>query len=172
MLLAKPWRIRERAHEKSFIDPGLGRRHLACRVRSEDLASPPAGRAAAAVAPPAVVRDWSDIPLSPGEWSYLESANAEARFEGGQGVFILHCDRSTRRLTLSRQLAGAGPMTIRTSAGLKTFASADVETPASDSFLDAMVFSRGRITVEAAGAPMLVIPTWPEPARVVEECRG
>jgi hypothetical protein len=35
-----------------------------------------------------------------------------------------------------------------------------------------MVFSRGRFTVEVPGAPMLVIPAWPEPARVIEDCRG
>jgi hypothetical protein len=43
--------------------------------------------------------------------------------------------------------------------------------PANDRLLDAMVFSRGRFTVEVPGTPMLVIPAWPEPARVVEDCR-
>jgi len=124
-------------------------------------------------APPAAAVDWSDIPLSPGEWRYAEApAAVEARFEGGQGAFVLRCDRSARRLSLSRQQALQGAMRIRTSEGQRSFSGADTELPAADSFLDAMVFSRGRITVEAAGAPMLVMPTWPEPARVVEECRG
>ena len=43
---------------------------------------------------------------------------------------------------------------------------------AGDPILDAMVFSRGRFTVEAPGLPMLVLPTWPAPARVIEDCRG
>jgi hypothetical protein len=44
--------------------------------------------------------------------------------------------------------------------------------PASDPFLDQIVFSRGRFAVEAQGQARLILPTWPEPARVVEECRG
>jgi hypothetical protein len=43
---------------------------------------------------------------------------------------------------------------------------------ANDSFLDAIAFSRGRIMVEMAGTPDLIIPAWPEPARVVEDCRS
>jgi hypothetical protein len=38
--------------------------------------------------------------------------------------------------------------------------------------LDQIVFSRGRVSVEAEGLPALTIPTWPEPARVIDECRG
>jgi hypothetical protein len=34
------------------------------------------------------------------------------------------------------------------------------------------VFSRGRFAVETDGLPTLVLQTWPEPARVVEDCRG
>jgi len=37
--------------------------------------------------------------------------------------------------------------------------------------LDAIAFSRGRFSVEAAGTARLVIPAWPEAARVVEACR-
>jgi hypothetical protein len=35
-----------------------------------------------------------------------------------------------------------------------------------------MAFSRGRFMVEAQGMATLVLPAWPEPARVVEDCRG
>jgi hypothetical protein len=42
---------------------------------------------------------------------------------------------------------------------------------ATDPLLDAIAFSRGRFAVEAPGLPTLILPTWPEPARVVEECR-
>jgi hypothetical protein len=44
--------------------------------------------------------------------------------------------------------------------------------PANDRFLDEIVFSRGRFTVEVPGLPMLVLPAWAEPARVIEDCRG
>jgi len=44
--------------------------------------------------------------------------------------------------------------------------------PAYDGLLDAMSFSRGRIAVTVSGTPMLVVPAWPEVARVVEDCRA
>ena len=160
---------------------GLGAAVLlaACAEKPARIPAPvapplaPTPVASESAAPPAVAREWSDLPLSPGDWRYLEADGAaEARFEGSDGDFSLRCDRAARRLSLSRQAGGGGTMTVRTSAGMRSFAGSDAQVSASDGFLDAMVFSRGRITVEAAGAPMLVIPTWPEPARVVEECRG
>jgi hypothetical protein len=42
---------------------------------------------------------------------------------------------------------------------------------ASDPLLDAIAFSRGRIAIEAPGTPLLIVPSWPEPARVIEDCR-
>lgn len=44
--------------------------------------------------------------------------------------------------------------------------------PANDRFLDQIVFSRGRFTVEVPGLPVLILPSWAEPARVIEDCRG
>lgn len=46
------------------------------------------------------------------------------------------------------------------------------ETPASDPHLDLLAFSRGRILVSIAGMDDLVLPSWPEFGRVVEDCRG
>lgn len=46
------------------------------------------------------------------------------------------------------------------------------ETPASDPQLDLLAFSRGRMLVSIAGMGDLVLPSWPEFARVVEDCRG
>ena len=43
---------------------------------------------------------------------------------------------------------------------------------ASDPGLDQIAFSRGRITIEQPGQPTLVLPTWAEPVRVIEDCRG
>jgi hypothetical protein len=47
-----------------------------------------------------------------------------------------------------------------------------VQLQARDPLLDQIAFSRGRFTIEAPGAAMLVIPAWPEAARVIEDCRG
>jgi hypothetical protein len=45
------------------------------------------------------------------------------------------------------------------------------EVAASDSLLDAIAFSRGRFGVSVSGAGVMVVPTWAEVARVVENCR-
>ena len=134
--------------------------------------------------PPPARADWRDIPLTPGGWTYAGQAEAsEARFGpfGGQPAFTLRCERARRQVVLSR--AGAttgGAMTVRTSFGARNFAVTSRSAPvpnvatsvtAHDPFLDNMAFSRGRITIELPGTPMLVIPSWPEPARVIEDCR-
>jgi hypothetical protein len=41
-----------------------------------------------------------------------------------------------------------------------------------DSLLDSMASSRGRFVVSVAGQPALVVPPWPEVARVIEDCRA
>jgi hypothetical protein len=45
------------------------------------------------------------------------------------------------------------------------------ELPAYDALLDAIAFSRGRISVTMPGGVPLVVPAWPEAARTVEDCR-
>ncbi|MGS1016644.1 hypothetical protein [Allosphingosinicella humi] len=133
--------------------------------------------------PPAPPLAWQDLPLSPGTWSY-DAARPQAVFGSVNGgpSFAVRCDHAARLVILSRVggmgggSAGGGAMTIRTSFGARSLPTSapDVSAslPANDRFLDSMVFSRGRFTVEVPGAPMLVIPAWPEPARVIEDCRG
>lgn len=41
-----------------------------------------------------------------------------------------------------------------------------------DPILDAIIFSRGRFAVEAAGQLSIAVPAWPEIAHVVEDCRS
>ena len=96
----------------------------------------------------------------------------------GADAFTVRCDRAQNRITVARSgVAGGNMMTVRTSFGARNLPIASgrqpvAALPASDRFLDTIVFSRGRFTVEVPGLPMLVIPSWPEPARVVEDCRG
>jgi hypothetical protein len=40
-----------------------------------------------------------------------------------------------------------------------------------DPLLDAIAFSRGRVSVTIAGGSSLVVPAWPEAARTIEDCR-
>lgn len=137
------------------------------------------------VRPPAPAPDWSLLPLSPGRWYYRnEAASSQALFgpPNGEASFIVRCDKASRQVTLSREgITTGNTMTVRTSFGARNFPLSVQTEPlpyvfsavsARDSFLDSIVFSRGRFTVQVPGTPLLVIPSWPEPARVVEDCRG
>lgn len=109
--------------------------------------------------------DWRNLPLTAGEWSYDPGAG-EARYAG----FGLRCDSARRQIRLSR--AGAsGPLRLRTTYGDQILP-AGAALPADDPRLDEIAFSRGRFAVEARGTTTLVLPAWPEPARVIGDCRG
>ena len=126
------------------------------------------------VAPPPVLpapptsSDWRDLDLTAGTWFY---DGVSARFLASDGAaFALRCDSAARRILIEREGA-SGEMIIRTTEVERRFADVRAPLPAGDPFLDAIVFSRGRFTVEAAGGRM-VIPAWPEPAKAVEDCRN
>lgn len=162
----------------------------ACMPRREPPPAPEPQRPAApppvqAPPPPPPRADWRDIPLSPGGWSYRNEGQVSFAMFGpasGEPSLIVRCDRAARQVRLSRQgSAAGGALTVRTSYSARTFPLAvqaqtspyiSIAVPASDRLLDQIAFSRGRFTVEAPGLPMLVIPAWPEPARVVEDCRS
>ena len=133
--------------------------------------------------PPAAV-EWPDLPLSLGAWSYRDDPAASLASFGSAGTqpsFAVRCEKSGRQIVLIRNgITTGNMMTIRTSFGARNFPiSVDTGAPnqlftrvgANDAFLDSIAFSRGRFSVEVPGAPMLIIPAWPEAARVVEDCR-
>lgn len=124
--------------------------------------------------PPPPPLAWQDSPLTPGDWTYQEAGPA-AVYGTGAASFVVRCESG--RVSLARPGASGSVLTIRTTETARSLA-ATVEggalvarVGAADPLLDAMAFSRGRIAVEAPGAPLLIVPSWPEPARVVEECR-
>jgi len=131
--------------------------------------------------PPSPVAGWQDMPVTPGDWTWgMESGLSVARFAGGQ--LVLSCDRARRVVTMSRPATAPGPviLTVQTSNVLRPLTATPREgaspaiafdIPADDSLLDAMAFSRGRFVVETAGLPTLVVPSWTEVSRVVEDCR-
>jgi len=134
------------------------------------------------VPPPA--QDWRDLPLTAGAWFYRNDDAGSIALYGAansEGQFIVRCDRARRQIILSREgVPSNAALTIRTSFAARTLPASIQREPlpyaiatlaASDPILDAMAFSRGRYTVEAQGLPMLIIPSWPEPAKVVEDCR-
>ena len=135
--------------------------------------------------PPPPTVEWRDMPLTPGNWYYRsEAATSQALFgpANSEASFLIRCERASRRVTLSREGATTGnAMTVRTTstsrslpvtAQTEPLAYVSAVLPANDRLLDAIAFSRGRFTVEVPGLPMLVIPSWPEPARVIEDCRA
>ncbi len=146
---------------------------------------PPAPVPVASPSPPATT-DWRDIPLTPGDWRYTPSATGSAAIFGRGDVaeFVARCDLAARAVVLARSAAPgavAATIAITTSAGNRALAAAAIPGPppalaarlaASDGFLDRMAFSRGRFVVAVTGTVRLVIPAWPEFARVVEDCRG
>jgi hypothetical protein len=143
--------------------------------------APPAGQ------PPVVQSgDWIDWPLAAGDWVYRQDARGSIALFGQRGkdaLLTLRCDRQQKRVYLSRIQDGqavSGRMTIRSSAARKDFATgATGSTPAyvaaeimpTDTILDAMVFTRGRIAIEVPGLSSLAIPVWSEVPKIVEDCR-
>lgn len=128
--------------------------------------------------------EWQYRPAQPGNWTYRTDATGSAALFGpmaGAPQLSVRCDRGARRVSLVRAGASTGAMTLRTSYGavsLPTTAATDATPqtmairPASDSLLDQIAYSRGKIALEAAGLPPLIVPTWAEMARVIEDCRG
>lgn len=130
--------------------------------------------------PPQPPVNWQDAALSPGGWTYRSEGAASSASFGlpGQPSFVVRCEPS-RQVTLARTGASAATvLTLRTTSGARSFPARPVAgavaatLAASDPFLDTLVFSRGRFTVEVAGLPTLIVPAWPEPARVIEDCRS
>lgn len=146
---------------------------------------PPPAPAPAPPSPPPPPLDWADLPLAPGSWTYRDEPGASLALFGPTGStasFTVRCEKGRGQVLLIREgITTGNTMTVRTSFGARNFplsvqqgAPHQVYTrvAASDPFLDSMVFSRGRISVQVPGTPMLVIPSWPEPARVIEDCRS
>jgi hypothetical protein len=119
-----------------------------------------------------------------GNWTYVPTADgSEARFTdtSANTQLIIHCTRATRRVSISKPAATAAPnMSIWTSSERRDVPSSfnpatahlQIALQASDTLLDAISTSRGRIGITVGTQPALVVPAWPELARVVEDCRA
>ena len=129
--------------------------------------------AAMAQAPVASVDAYRGMPLAAGAWSLrLTAGSSEASFgvAGRPARLTLRCDIAARRVRITRPDRPPGAITIVTSSLTRTLA-APGDVAAFDPLLDAMAFSRGRYVVTVAGAQALIVPAWPEAARIVEDCR-
>jgi len=137
--------------------------------------------AQAAAVPPAV--DHSTATPIEGTWTYSSVVGgSEATFANasGQAQLTISCTRAVRQVTLSKPATGAAPfISVWTTAETRNLPSSynpatgrlSATVTAFDPFLDAIAFSRGRVEFSISGQPALVIPSWAEPARVIEDCR-
>lgn len=172
----------------------LGLMVAAC-TSSMDQPQPPAPPVARPATPPPAPpppANWIDAPQTTGNWRHLASANgSEALFagHGGAPLFAIQCNRQAGQIRLVRHADGAqnrtrgaamriltGPRTQMLNASLQPAgqqgATHIMATLAPrDPLLDAMIFTRGRFGVESEGQPALYLPSWPEIAKVVEDCR-
>jgi hypothetical protein len=133
-------------------------------------------------APPAAATDFTyAIPLA-GTWIYA-STGGEATFLSASAMpqLTIRCDRTARRIGISKPASVAVPfLNLWTSTAARNVpASFDpatkrqtIQLAAYDPLLDALAFSHGRFAVYVSGSPALVLPAWPEVARVIEDCRS
>ena len=138
----------------------------------------------AQAAPGVPAIDYSVATPMDGTWQYSSlPAGSEARFvnTSGQTQLTIRCVRTARSVTLfTPATAAAAFISVWTTAQTRNLpASFDpasgllrASLAAWDPLLDAIVFSRGRVEFGVAGQPALVVPSWAEAARVVEDCRA
>ncbi|RED16895.1 hypothetical protein [Parasphingopyxis lamellibrachiae] len=130
--------------------------------------------------------DWRDIPLAPGTWVYREDERGSLALYGepeSEALFLVRCNRADRRIffSLEGSLEAAGTMAFQASHGEASYAAQNssgaqpyivAATSGTDSYLDAIAFSRGRIVVTVTGQSVVALPNWPQMTRVFEDCRG
>ena len=109
------------------------------------------------------------LQLAAGQWSYVATATGgEARF--GNHLSLL-CDKPSRTVTISRPGAPVAALTVVTDMQSRTLPP-NGRLSAHDPLLDAMAFSRGRFMVSGGTGAVLAVPSWPEAARAIEDCRN
>jgi len=127
---------------------------------------------------------WADLAPSNGGWQY-ESDGAVSRALFGDNPFrpamVIACMRAEGRVGIAVRGTPPGPrrMEILTETAQRALTAAnqpDIDGVAAilapgDPLLDAMALSKGRFAVAVDGAGMLIVPSWAEVSRVIEDCR-
>ena len=115
--------------------------------------------------------DWRVAPLAVGRWRYAAVAGgSQAAWTDGAGTvqLTISCALASRRVVIGRTGSGV-PLTVSTTGATRLLTSPSLVP--TDPLLDQIAFSRGRFAVAAPGAALLVVPSWPEPSRAIEDCR-
>ena len=135
---------------------------------------------AQAVAP---APDYSTATVTPGVWGYQTvPGGSHARLVDATGTaqLMIQCSKATRRISISRASGTPGQgLFVWASSMSRTLPArydangrwVTADLAATDPLLDAIAYSRGRFVVNIVGGTSLVAPSWPEPARVFEDCR-
>lgn len=141
---------------------------------------PPAPRPAPppAPAPAPVPEDWRDRAYTPGDWSYARSDGYSEAAYGAPGAprVFLRCETATRQIRLGWPGLAADTITFTSSYGDTARAAqagaagAELLLSTRDPLLDQLAYSRGRFRLAVQGQE-LILPSWPEVARLVEDCR-
>jgi hypothetical protein len=109
------------------------------------------------------------LPLANGQWSHFATADGSIAMFGTQ--IQLRCERRTRTIVISRPNAAPAALTIATDSTTRTLPP-NGRLMATDPLLDAIAFSRGRFIVSGGVGPTIAVPSWPEAARSIEDCRN
>ena len=109
------------------------------------------------------------LPLASGQWSYVATANGSTASFGPH--LELRCDRAARTITIVRPGSGPAALTIATDSVVRTLPS-NGQLLATDPLLDAIALSRGRFIISGGIGPAIAVPSWPEAARSIEDCRN
>jgi hypothetical protein len=128
---------------------------------------------AAALLQAATLQPWAVAPASAGNWSYRAiPGGSEASFGNPGGTQLtLRCTLASRTVQLLRTGAVPGTGVVVRTTSLERTLPASATLGARDPLLDAIAYTRGRWSVEAPGLARLILPSWPEPARSIEDCR-
>lgn len=124
--------------------------------------------AASVQAAPLTYQAGKALPLAAGQWSFIATANGSIAMFGSH--VQLRCDRAARTVTISRPGAPPAALTIVTDSLTRALPPSG-RLLANDPLLDAIAFSRGRFLVSGNGT-VTAVPSWPEPARAIEDCRN
>ena len=133
---------------------------------------------------PGSITDFSVAVPLPGNWAYATFAGgSEASFTDASGhpQLFVRCSRASRQVTIASPAAAAAPsLNIWTTSQTRNLAASydpatyrlSANVTAYDPVLDAIAFSRGRVLISGGVGPTLAVPTWPEAARSIEDCRN
>lgn len=129
-----------------------------------------------------------DTPLTPGAWRYQDYGDGRGKRSlfsdpDGEYLFSLGCVTEPNGpeiliVRIGRPQKRDLTMAIRAETSQRTLQAKQaspsiiaVAVTASDPLLDAMALSKGHFAVETEGEPTLILPSWAEVSRVIEDCR-